>query len=313
MPSSNQIKRAVAGLVQRNKATPKAIISTIFGDMVVPHADMIWLSSIVTLASCFDITESHARTTTLRLRNENWLDCVRVGKLSYYGGVVERTLDYSKSVYAIPNESWTGDWLVLYTGSADIPKPAYVKLRQALVWEGVGRLAPHVFVSLSPDMQRMTRLLESFGLQDRVQFLRAQALPGKDPELVRRIVRDAWAIGDIEFRYEQFLKRFRPIKQILDKEPQGLDPESCFIIRILLILHYRIIALRDPHLPSTLLPKPWAGHAAFTLCKTLYEQVVEGSEAYLVDSVRALDGRFKPAGPILWDRFGGLSATPKDR
>ncbi len=311
MSSSTQIRRAVAGLIQRNKATPKAIISTIFGDMVVPHADMIWLSSIVTLAGRFGISESHTRTSTLRLRNEKWLDGARVGKLSFYGGAVERTLDYSASIYGAPNESWSGDWLIFFTGAADIAKPTYVKLRQALAWEGVGRLAPQVFVSLAPDDHRIVPVLQSFGLLDSVQFLRAQALPGKDPELVRKIVRDAWVIDDIEHKYEQFLKRFRPVKQVLDQDPQGPDPESCFIIRTLLILHYRIIALRDPHLPSSLLPKPWSGHAAFTLCKTLYEQILRGSEAYLAENVRTLDGPFKPAGATLWNRFGGLAGAPK--
>jgi phenylacetic acid degradation operon negative regulatory protein len=307
MSSSLQIQKAVAGLVKTHKFSPKAIISTIFGDMIVPHGDSVWLGSLVEAGKQFGIKEAHARTSILRLSYEGWLHGVRVGKLSYYTMAEESLRDYLTPIYGTPNNSWSGDWFIFFTGAADMPKQQYVKLRQALIWEGVGQLAPHVFVSLSPEINRVTRVLEDFGLADQVQVLKAHALAGKDPELVRKMVRDAWAIADIERKYDAFLKRYRPIKQTLDRSSDAIDPESSFVIRALLILEFRVIALRDPHLPSTLMPSSWSGHAAFTLCKNLYQQVLPGSEAYLASIVRTLDGPFKPAGPMLWSRFGGLT------
>ncbi|MCY0852867.1 PaaX family transcriptional regulator C-terminal domain-containing protein [Cupriavidus sp. D39] len=307
MSSSLQVRRAAAGLVKTHNFSPKAIISTIFGDMIVPHGGSVWLGSLVEAAKQFDIKEAHARTSILRLGYEGWLHGVRVGKLSYYGMTEDSLRDYVTSVYGTPNDSWSGEWFILFTGTADIPKPVYAKLRQALVWEGVGQLAPHVFVSPSPDINRVTRILDEFGLTERIQILKAHPLEGKDPDQIRKMVRVAWAIADIERKYYTFLERYRPVKQTLDRNEDALDPESSFVIRILLILEYRLIALRDPHLPSTLLPASWSGHAAFTLCKTLYQQVLPGSEAYLASIVRTLDGPFKPAGPMLWSRFGGLS------
>ncbi|WP_454875278.1 PaaX family transcriptional regulator [Paraburkholderia xenovorans] len=299
-----------AGLVKAHKFSPKAIVSTLFGDMIVSHGGSVWLGSLVEAAKLFGIKEAHARTSVLRLSYEGWLHGVRVGKLSYYGMTEESLRDYVASVYGTPNDSWNGEWFILFTGTSDLPKPVYVKLRQALVWEGVGQLAPHVFVSASPHINRVSKILDEFDLIDRVQILTARPLEGKDPDHIRKMVRAAWDIGDIEQKYHRFLERYRPIKQVLDRSDDGIDPESSFVIRLLLILEYRLIALRDPHLPSKLLPNAWSGHSAFTLCKSLYQQVLPGSEAYLASTMRTLDGPFKPAGPTLWSRFGGLSEAP---
>jgi phenylacetic acid degradation operon negative regulatory protein len=306
MTTSPAVRRLVAGLIQSHRFSPKAIISTVFGDMIWPHGGTIWLGSLVEAAGHFGIGESHARTSILRLSYEGWLRSVRFGKLSYYTMATERMRDYITTVYGTPNESWAGDWTMVFTGVADLAKPRYVRLRQALIWEGVGQLAPHVFIVPSSDTARLRKVLEAFDLGERVQILAAQALPAKDPDLVRRMVRDAWTLSDIEKRYEGFLQRFRPVYQTLDRQAADLPSEACFVIRTMLVLHYRVIALRDPHLPASLLPTPWPGHSAFNLCKAIYQRVLPGSEWYLAHSLKALDGPLPPAQPMLWSRFGGL-------
>lgn len=306
MSSSPAVRRVVAKLKQSHRFSPKAIISTVFGDMIWPHGGSIWLGSLVEAAGVFDIGESHARTSILRLSYEGWLAGSRVGKLSYYSMGDERMRDYVTPIYGTPNESWDGNWKMVFTGVAGLGKQEYVKLRQSLMWEGVGQLAPQVFIVPSSGTSRLRKVLDEFKLSERVQLFAAHALPSGDPELASRMVRDAWALSELEKRYEGFLKRFRPVYQTLDRQSGALDPQDCFVIRALLILDYRVIAVRDPHLPATLLPSPWAGHSAFNLCKSIYQLVLEGSEAYLTSSLKALDGPLPPAQPILWSRFGGL-------
>lgn len=307
MSSNTSIKRAVASLVSTHSFSPKAIISTVFGDMIVPHGGSVWLGSLVEAGKLFGIGESHARTSILRLNYEGWLHRVRVGKLSYYSMTEDSVRDYHTPVYGTPNDTWGGEWTVLFTGAAGIPKAQYVKLRQALIWEGVGQLAPHVFVSLAPEDNRVARILEEFRLTDKVQVLKARAIEGKDPDLIRRLVRDAWSIAEIEAKYDEFLKRYRPLKLVFDRNADALDDESCFVTRILLLLEYRLVALRDPRLPASLLPGTWSGHAAFTLCKNIYQQVLGGSESYLASHFETLDGPLRPASDLLWSRFGGLT------
>jgi DNA-binding transcriptional regulator PaaX len=49
MSSSLQVRRAATALVKAHNFSPKAIISTIFGDMIVPHGGSVWLGSLVEL------------------------------------------------------------------------------------------------------------------------------------------------------------------------------------------------------------------------------------------------------------------------
>lgn len=306
MSTHPSIRRLVTHLKESHRFSPKAIISTMFGDLILPHGGFIWLGSLVEAAALFGISASHARTSILRLGYEGWLKNFRVGKLSYYSMSEDSLRNYVAPVYGVPNEAWSNEWLIVYTAMVDLPKQIYTKLRQALIWEGVGQLSPHVFLVPASDGDRARRVLDEFSLTDRVQMLSAQTLDSKDPDLVRRMVREAWSLTEIEKKYESFLARFRPLLQVIERHGETLDEESCFIIRALLILDYRVIAILDPHLPSSLLPNPWAGHAAFALCKALYQHVLAGSQSYLHRVMKTSDGPLRPPNQALWSRFGGL-------
>jgi len=306
MSSHISIRRKIDSLKKSHGFSPKAIVSTIFGDMVVPRGGFVWLGSLVEASELFDISPSHARTSILRLGYEGWLKSFRVGKLSYYTMTEENMRDYTSPVYGAPNDTWTNEWQIVFTALADLPKQNYVKLRQTLMWEGVGQIAPHVFIVPTVFVGRMHHVLEEFNLTDHVQFLAAQTLPSKNPDLVRRMVWEAWTLSEIEEKYDGFLKRYRPLLQTIERHFNTLDEESCFVIRTLMILDYRVIALRDPHLPSSLLPNPWSGHSAFALCKTIYQHVLNGSEAYVQRVLKSSDGPLSPANNSLWSRFGGL-------
>jgi phenylacetic acid degradation operon negative regulatory protein len=52
-------------------------------------------------------------------------------------------------------------------------------------------------------------------------------------------------------------------------------------VRILLIHDYRRIVLRDPRLPSGLLPPDWPGLPARALCARLYAALAPASERWL--------------------------------
>jgi len=51
--------------------------------------------------------------------------------------------------------------------------------------------------------------------------------------------------------------------------------------RILLIHHYRRVVLRDPLLPTALLPPDWPGQAARRLCGEIYRGLLPASEQWL--------------------------------
>jgi phenylacetic acid degradation operon negative regulatory protein len=70
----------------------------------------------------------------------------------------------------------------------------------------------------------------------------------------------AWDLPALAAAYRRLLSRFGAV---IDRFRQGdtalLDAGQCFVVRSLLIHAYRRAMLRDPQLPSALLPLDWPG------------------------------------------------------
>jgi phenylacetic acid degradation operon negative regulatory protein len=114
-----------------------------------------------------------------------------------------------------------------------------------------------------------------------------------------------WDLGELGRRYRRFINTFAPIADAL---PASAMPpnETAFVLRTLLLHEYRKIHLRDPLLPTTLLPRDWAGTDANVLCRDLYAKVFPASEQYLSQTALTLEGRLPSPSVDIYTRFGGL-------
>lgn len=306
--SGGSLRKSVERLLGATRINPRNLIATIYGDMLVPHGGNVWLGSLVEMTGLFGIAEYLSRTTALRLVKEGLLHSTRVGKLSYYSPTQEHmqgTISYYRRTYDAPERDWPGIWRLVLTGAAGLDAKAYTALRRDLLWLGVGQLAPHVFITAAANLSSLEQMFKDGGLVGRIQIMEGRAVLPDNPDLMRAIVADAWNIGAVEEHYQAFLSGFRPIWLQIDKgEP--LEPEIAFMIRALLIMEYRRIALRDPRLPREYLPPAWAGEMAFALCRNIYQAALGPSETYLETMVRTADGPIREATTELYSRFGGL-------
>ena len=307
--ASPKFEQRVDALRKSVKISPKALIGTIYGDMLVPHGGAVWLASLVGLADRFGVAEYLARTSALRLVHDGWLHPTRIGKFSFYSMTEEHVLRLKKHyprVYGPPVLSWSGTWYILLAGVSGLNAKQLGNLWSELRWNGVGRLSSDIFISAAESIEVVEFLFQELDLRERIEVMRAESILPKDENLLRGIVKKAWDIPRIAALYERFLSRFRPFWLDLDRGfvPDG---ETAFILRTLLIHEYRSAVLQDPRLPKDLLPDPWAGMSAFTLCKSIYQALLQPSEAFLRDHVRSADGPMGDAGDLLYQRFGGLS------
>src|SRR6267378_856685 len=85
---------------------------------------------------------------------------------------------------------------------------------------------------------------------------------------------------------------------------ERLADADAFTARILLIHHYRRVVLRDPLLPTALLPSDWPGRAARTLCGEIYRALLPASEQWLDRYGSNEAGALPKAGRELARRFG---------
>ena len=80
--------------------------------------------------------------------------------------------------------------------------------------------------------------------------------------------------------YLKFMKTFEPLRGWIGRRARLSDADA-FTARILLIHYYRRVVLRDPLLPTALLPKDWPGRAARQLCGEIYRGLLPASEQWL--------------------------------
>ncbi|MBL8665384.1 MAG: phenylacetic acid degradation operon negative regulatory protein PaaX [Candidatus Odyssella sp.] len=307
MDESRRLKPLVAALPRRLKPRAKSLLVTVWGDAVAPHGAGIWLGSLIRLVAPLGLNERLVRTSVLRLTREGWFAVAREGRRSYYGltdfGHKALVADPPRRIYAATPTPWDGLWRFVLTnlgGDDRIDRDTRLQLRRELTWLGFGAVAPGVFAHPSPDRAGVERVLAKLGVADRVEIMAAT------PERPRGLLQSCWDLEALRAAYRRFIERFRPLWQALEKAPDP-EPETCFVLRVLLIHEYRRIILRDPELPAELLSADWAGGSARVLCRNLYRRVAAAAERHVTAVLETADGPLPEPRPYYFQRFGGLA------
>ena len=168
-------------------------------------------------------------------------------------------------------------------------------------------LAPWVYARPSRPDSSVARITRALGVDREVLTLRAREDASLGGRTLASAVMRAWPIDDVASEYRQFLKSFGAVIERFRARPaQEHDPEECFVVRTLLIHAYRRVLLRDPQLPSALLPLDWPGSAAGALCRDFYGLTHRAAERHLVATLEGPHGALPPAGAEFRARFGGL-------
>jgi len=275
-----------------------SLIVTILGDAIVPRGGSVSLASLIRLAAPFGLSERLVRTSVGRLARDGWLRATRHGRLSYYALTSSgraRFAAATRRIYADSPVEWDGRWTLV------LAPPGLGAVREDLVWQGYGAIAPGVLARPAPPENGSARALKRRGA---VVFSAATG-NGFDHGLVAA----GWDLKSLARRYRRFVTLFAPVSAAL-KCGGPVAPETAFILRTLLVHEYRKVHLRDPLLPQGLLPRPWIGHDAYTLCRTLYSAVFAAAETYLDAHAVRHDGALPRPAAATYQRFGGLPRRP---
>ena len=124
----------------------------------------------------------------------------------------------------------------------------------------------------------------------------------QSPETARALARACWRLDDLDAAYGQFLKVFGPVAEETAAGARLSDAQA-FQLRTLLIHDLRHIALRDPLLPSAMLPEGWTGLRALALVTSVYPKILAAAERWLDQRAINEDGPLPPAAPALRERF----------
>ncbi|MBI4696475.1 MAG: phenylacetic acid degradation operon negative regulatory protein PaaX [Gammaproteobacteria bacterium] len=279
-----------------------SLIVTIFGDAIAPRGGEIALGSLIELTTPFGLNERLVRTSVSRLIAAGWLASTRVGRRSLYALTPcgrERFAAATLRIYGQNPETWPGRWTLVVFGPNLGPRRE--QIRDELAWLGFGQLAPgvHAHPTLSLDTTR-AELTKLAALND------VTVLDGAthDAATDRRIADQAWDMAELARRYRAFITMFEPVDAVVANDVA--PPDVAFQIRTLLVHEYRKIHLRDPLLPTSLLPGNWIGTRAYALCARLYAKVFASAEIHLEENAGTLTGPLPPPIATTFERFGGL-------
>ncbi|WP_042879612.1 phenylacetic acid degradation operon negative regulatory protein PaaX [Cupriavidus necator] len=300
-PDPDPVSPRVARLARGLKLGANSLLVTLFGDVVAPRQQAVWLGSLIRLAAPFGINDRLVRTATFRLTADDWLAATKIGRRSYYGlseAGLQRVLHAGKRIYAGDAPEWDGRWtLVMVRG--DVRATVRQKLKRELLWEGFGAIAPGVMAHPNADLASLREIVQAARAQEYVAVMDASSLQAFSLRPLQALMHQTFKMGDVADAWQALLRRFSP----LEEEAGQLTPADAFFVRTLLVHEYRRVLLRDPNLPEVLLPVDWPGRTARSLCSTLYLALLDASEDYLHRVVEVADGSLVNAGRVLRKRF----------
>ena len=295
----------------RSRPTVRAgsLITTVFGDAIAPRGGTVWLGSLIKSMAEFGISERLVRTSVFRLVKDGWLQSRQIGRRSYYSLTDEGRERFEQAthrIYGEPVAHWDGKWCLLLLSALDTASKDIV--RRECGWLGFGQMSANVLAHPSPDLADLDVTIRRLGVDESLVVVEGKTI--RSESAMRDLARSSWNLDDIDARYADFVQRFRPVFKALSGRSQLTD-KSAFLIRTLLIQEYRKVLLRDPLLPSELLPSSWHGSTAYQLCRNLYRAVQVPADVYLDDMMESADGPLPPPSRVFLRRFGGLESPDK--
>src|SRR5437763_14408425 len=283
----------LARIVEQLKREPSrtgSIVITVFGDAIVPRGGSVWLGTLLEFFKGLDIDSGVVRTAMSRLATDGWLERNKVGRNSFYrlNAKGRQTFDTAtKHIYDPPLSDWTGRFELLLIGNGEDRDAA----RDALKNAGFGSPLPGVWVAPSgvPVPEEASGAIR----------LEVSA----EDDSGRRLLSESWPLHRTADAYQKFMKTFELLHGWIIKG-ERLTEADAFTARILLIHHYRRVVLRDPLLPTALLPSYWPGRAARSLCGEIYRALLPAAEQWLDRHATNENGPLPKPGAELSKRFG---------
>ncbi|HEV7265275.1 MAG TPA: PaaX family transcriptional regulator C-terminal domain-containing protein [Falsiroseomonas sp.] len=249
-----------------------SFIVTVWGDAIAPRGGSLWLGSLQAILDRFGCTPGQVRTAMSRLTEEGWLARNRVGRNSFYrlGPRGEQVFGAAAArIYGARTPGWDGALRLVL-----LAEPA---AREALAARGFGTLPGGVMLGVAGDAVELpTGVPILFGTT-------------RDAEETRQLAARAWPLEALSEGYARFLGAFSPLRNA------AIEAQEALPLRLLLVHEWRRMVLRDPLLPTALLPQDWPGTPARRLAGELYHRLAPAAEAWLDQTGRNEDGRLPPS------------------
>lgn len=272
----------VASLSRDVPLTAASFIVTVYGDVVVPRGEVLWMGSLIEVCARVGISENLVRTAVSRLVAAGQLTGERQGRRSFYRLAPTARAEFAAATARLYTFAARPDgWCLLSLG--DVTDETRRRFHMAPVGGGCW---------LAPDWGTLP---EGAALVMRVADATPEAMPG---------IAGFWDLATLETRYETVLACFGPVAEGLACG-QTVPTSEALTLRLLLVHAYRGAVLRDPFLPEALLPPDWPGTRARALFRDLYLCLTPDAERD-ISTLRDSEGELRASTAESRSRIDGL-------
>ena len=236
-------------LARALELTAPGFIITVYGDVVVPRGEVLWMGSLLDICARVGFGENQVRTAVSRLVASGRLSGERQGRRSFYRLADAARAEFGRAtalLYAAapPPQGWL--LLALDEVPDDLRRAHHLAPVGGACWLAPDRGA------LPPGARVVMRVRDD------------RDVPG---------IAAFWDLDAVAARYDRMIAWLGPVAA---GDPA---PGDALTLRLLLVHAYRAAVLRDPFLPPALLPGDWSGAQARALFRDLYLRLTPDAEA----------------------------------
>lgn len=268
-----------------------SFIVSLYGDVIEPRGGIVWIGNLIETCREVGITETLVRTAMSRLVAAGQVSGERDGRRSYYRLTPSAQAEFAKAASVLYGPQAPAKWqFVLVNG------PAADETMQILGRDGFARLGPGLAVGTH----------QARRLPGRVVVFDADV--SIDTGGLREFADEAWNLSLFVEGYTQFLSRFDTFAARVG-DCASLSPSSCLVARLLLVHQYRMIMLREPHLPKSALPAEWPGEEARKLFARLYLRLSKKADGHIGQHFKSDAGPLPELTPEIIERLAFLQTV----
>lgn len=241
------------------------LIFTLFGDFIWKRGGKIWTSSLLYLMKRLGMSERAVRSALSRMTLKGWLSTQKHGRRSQYSltdeglALMERG---QQRIFSSEFTDWDHRWHLVVYSLPEKKRDIRHALRTQLSWLGFGSLAPGTWISPHHPTVNLENMFSELNVEQYVELFTGVFLgPSNAKELTNR----CWDLEGLASQYEEFIQQFQDdYDKCLDviNKGQSLNLEDCFIRRFWLTHNFQSFPMKDPNLPTELLPSDWIGNKA---------------------------------------------------
>ncbi len=258
---------------ETSAASSRSLLLTVLGEFVLPRDAPAWTGALVTALGEVAVEEKAARQALSRTAAEGLLSSEREGRrvrwrLTPAGNQLlvqgtERIYGFGQQV-----KPWDGRWLVLAVSVPETQRQLRHRLRTRLTWAGLGSPMPGLWVSPDADKEKeIAYAIAELGVEA-FSFTGPFGQIGEE----QRVVRQAWALEDVERRYRSFVET---VSQVAPA-----TPGEVFAAQVQLVQEWRRFPFLDPALPPELLPADWPAPMATDLFRRRHDEWHDDAQAH---------------------------------